>query len=153
MFELHELRREVLPDDWTLSRGLRKAILVLAIRSAVCLVGWAAATFAVTAVLEMYAGPGSGLRGVAVMTGVIVFIAVASGAIAAVLTMNLCDIAGVEGLVPAMLAGAFACLVIVLGVLLVALIRSAGALPLAMMSLACAMSLVIVVRRTVFLDY
>jgi len=51
-FELHELGREVRPDDWTLARGLRRLALALGVRVVACFIGFTAILWAADALIN-----------------------------------------------------------------------------------------------------
>ncbi len=106
--------------EWTPQLGLQRALVHLAIRSAIALLLWGAVVWLATPVLNFLV-PHWAIFGV---TGLVL---VAPGVtIGHALARNLSDIAGMTGLVLAVMAAGFGWGTVILGIMLADLIRPIG---------------------------
>jgi hypothetical protein len=80
-FEMHELVREVRPEDWTPWRGLRRMGLVLAARAVVVFLGWSVILWVTNALLAIVGPAVSGFGRVMLLLGAAVIIFAAGGAV------------------------------------------------------------------------
>jgi 4-hydroxybenzoate polyprenyltransferase len=137
-FEGHELKRAVLPEDWTIARGL----------------GWGLALWGI-ATAAAWLAAGRNWRIAMVTYLVAMLLLLASGAvIGRVLAKNMDEIAGLTSLLVSGLITAFAWGAIVGGTLIVLALTPLGGPPIVGAALiACGCSLAIIVKTHHFEDY
>ncbi|UCD73857.1 MAG: hypothetical protein JSV91_08660 [Phycisphaerales bacterium] len=153
-FETGELRHAVLPDDWTIWRGLRRAALHLVLRSSVCLAVWTGLLWAVTALAAWIS---SGRPWFVVLSSYVVallILMITAGGIGRALARGMEEKAGVVSILVAALVTVFACVVVAAGTLIVNILSSGGGTGLwGMAVVSGGLALVVIVKTHFFEDY
>jgi hypothetical protein len=153
-FEPHEVRRAVLPEDWTVARGLRRASLVLLRRSVPCLPGWIIVLWGIAALAaRLAAGRNWRIAMVSYIVAMLLLM-IAGAVIGRTLAKNMDEIAGVTSLLVTALITAFAWGAIIGGTLIVLSLSTLAGRPLiGAMLIACVCSLAVIIKTHHFEDY
>ncbi|MDY7110090.1 MAG: hypothetical protein SYC29_15775 [Planctomycetota bacterium] len=153
-FQPHELKHALLPEDWTLGRGLLRAALVLLLRAALCFAGW---TALLTGTLLAGAWIATRLGGgwiifIMLLTMAIIFIA--AGAVGRILAGGMDEIAGFTSPLVSALIALFAWLAIAAGTVLTGLLAPMRpSITGSVILIGCVMSLILIVKTHHFEDY
>jgi hypothetical protein len=153
-FELHEPKRQRLPEDWTIWRGLGKACGVLLLRSLVCLAAWTLVLWGVTAPATWLASGRNWRIALVVSIVALLLLLVAAGVIARQMAKGMDEIAGVTSIFVAALVITFAWGVFIAGTQIVQAISSLGT-PAANGAaiVACGVAAIIIIKTHLFDEY
>ena len=153
-FEPHEVKRAVLPEDWTVVRGLRRSAAALALRFLICLVGWVAVVSAILAGSTWIATRVGSRWTLLIMLLAMALIFIAAGVVGRILARNMDEIAGTTSSLISAFITLFAWAAIVLGTLIVGmLVPMRPPITGSIILIGCSMALVVIIKTHHFEDY
>jgi hypothetical protein len=153
-FEEQELKRALLPEDWTLPRGLGRAATALLLRAAVCLIGWTAVLTGTLLASTWIATRLGGTWIIFIMLLALGIIFIAAGVLGRILARGMDEIAGITSPLICALITLFAWISIGAGTVIAGVLAPMRpSMTGSVILIGCVMALIVIVKTHHFEDY
>ena len=153
-FEPHELKHALLPEDWTLRRGLGRAAAALLLRAVLCLIGWAAVLTGTLLASTWIATRLGGTWIIFTMLLAMGIIFVAAGVLGRILAKGMDEVAGITSPLISALITLFAWISIAGGTVIAGVLAPMRpSMTGSIILIGCVMALVVIVKTHHFEDY